>query len=137
MGIGIFLWFYLIVFNFWSGRKNHMRRKLLTWNSDFAFHGGNHIDICRMPMWVRKTAFFFPTFFQKQASKSHLAQGNLSKTMLWNEKQSNLEKEMYENISLYSKYFSPGEGSNVCILLLLKINQKVFYFIFLDQKSSI
>ena len=34
--------------------------------------------------------------------------------MLVHEKQSNLEKEMYGNISLYSQYFSPGAGSNVC-----------------------
>ena len=34
-------------------------------------------------------------FFQKQASKDHLTQGNILKTTLLNEKQSNLEKEMY------------------------------------------
>ena len=39
-------------------------------------------------------------FFQKQASKDYLTQGNLLKTTLLNEKQSNLEKEMYGNISL-------------------------------------
>ena len=44
-------------------------------------------------------------FFQKQASKDHLTQGDLLKTALLNEKQSNLEKEMHGNISLYSQYF--------------------------------
>ena len=53
-------------------------------------------------------------------------------------KQSNLEKEIYKNISLYSQYFSRGTGSNLHkTLLLLNTNEKVFYFIFLDQKSSI
>ena len=54
-------------------------------------------------------------FFQKRASKDHLTQGDLLKTALLNEKQSNLEKEMHGNISLYSQYFSPGAGSNVHI----------------------
>ena len=27
------------------------------WCSDFAFHVGNHVGICRMPMWVRKTDY--------------------------------------------------------------------------------
>ena len=35
-----------------------------------------------------------------------LTQGNLLKTTLLNEKQNNLEKEMYGNISLDSEYFS-------------------------------
>ena len=52
-------------------------------------------------------------FFQKQVSKDHLTQGSFLKTMLLNERQSNLEKETYGNISLYSKYFSPWAGSNV------------------------
>ena len=43
---------------------------------------------------------FLCYFFQKQAPKDHLTQGNL-KTTLLNEKQSNFEKEMYE-ISLYT-----------------------------------
>ena len=38
--------------------------------------------------------FFFATFFHKQASKDDLTLGNLLKTMLLNEKQSNFEKEM-------------------------------------------
>ena len=53
LGIGI-----LIVLNFWSGRKNHARKKVSTWYSDFAFHVGNHVGICRMATWVRKTVFF-------------------------------------------------------------------------------
>ena len=32
--------------------------------------------------------------------KDHLTQGNLQKTMLSNEKQSNLEKKIHRNISL-------------------------------------
>ena len=54
-----------------------------------------------------------------------------------NGKQSNLEKEMSGNISLYSWCFSPGEGSNVheTYLYFLKLTKR--YFIFLDQKSSI
>ena len=51
----------------------------------------------------------------------HLAQGNLLKTTLLNEKQSNLEKEMYGNMSLCSKYFLPGPGSNV--------HKTYFYFL--------
>ena len=51
--------------------------------------------------------------------------------MLLNEKQSNLEKEMYGNICLYSQSFSPEAGSNVH-----KTNRKVFYFIFLDQTAQ-
>ena len=47
--------FILIVWNVWSGRKIHVSKKLLTWYNDFAFHVGNHIGICRMLMWVRKT----------------------------------------------------------------------------------
>ena len=57
--------------------------------------------------------FFFATFFQKEASKDHLTQINFLKAMLLNEKQSNLQKEMHGNISLYCQYFSPGTGSNV------------------------
>ena len=49
--------------------------------------------------------FFVATFFQKQASRDHLTQGNLLKTTSLNEKQSNLGKEMYGNISLNSQYF--------------------------------
>ena len=45
-------------------------------------------------------------FFQKQASKDHLTQGNLLKAILLNGKQSNLEKEMHESISLYYHYFT-------------------------------
>ena len=53
--------------------------------------------------------FFFATFFQKQTSKDHLTQGNLLKTMLFNEKQSNLEKEMYGNVSLSANIFHLGQ----------------------------
>ena len=64
-------------------------------------------------------------FFQNQASKHHLTQGSILKTTLLNEKQSNLEKEMYWNISLYSQHFLPGAGSNV---------HKHFYFLKLTKK---
>ena len=87
--------------------------------------------------FLRFVNIFLSYFFRKQASKDHLIQGNLLKTILLNEK-SNLEKDMYETISLYSQHFSCGAGSNVLkTLLLLKTNEKVFYFIFLNQKSSI
>ena len=56
---------------------------------------------------------FLCYFFWKQGSEDHLTQGNLLKTMLLNEKQSNFEKEMYGDISLHSQYYSPGAGSNV------------------------
>ena len=56
------------------------------------------------------------------------------KTILLNEKQSNFEKEMYGNISLYFQYFLPGAGSNVHVYFL-KLTKK--YFIFLDQKSLV
>ena len=85
---------------------------------------------------------FLCYFFQKQAWKYHLTQGSVFKTAFLNEKQSNLRKEKYGNISLYSQYFSPGAGkcSQKCsqcsqnILLFFKTNKKVFCFIFLDQK---
>ena len=70
---------------------------------------------------------FFDNFFQKQASKDHLTQENLLKTALLNEKQSNLEKEIYGNISFYCQYFSPGTGSNV----------HRTYFYFLKLRKSI
>ena len=88
--------------------------------------------------FTRLAKDFLCYFFQKQPSKDHLTQGNLLKTMLLNEKQSNLEKEMHENISLYSQYFSPEAGGNPqkTYFHFLKLTKKVFYFIFLDQKSS-
>ena len=73
--------------------------------------------------------FFFATFFQKEVSKDHSTQGKLLKTTLLNEKQNNLGKKMYGNISLYSKYFSPGAGSNVhkTYFYFLKLMKKYFY----------
>ena len=78
--------------------------------------------------WVLRTFFFATFFFQKQASKDHLSEGNLLKTTLLNEKQSNLEKKMYGNTSLYSQYFSPGVGINVHItyFYFLKLTKKFF-----------
>ena len=73
--------------------------------------------------------FFFSFFFQKQSSKDRLSQENLLKRTLLNKKQSNLEKEMYENIYLYSPYFSPGAGSNV--------HKTYFYFLKLTKKYFI
>ena len=49
--------------------------------------------------------------------------------MLLNEKQSNLEKEMYGNISLYSQSFSPEAGSNV--------HKTYFYFLKLTERYFI
>ena len=72
---------------------------------------------------------FLCYFFHKQASKDRLTQGNFLKTMLLDEKQSNLKKEMYRNISLYSQYFSPGPGSNV--------HKTYFYFLKLTKKYFI
>ena len=43
---------------------------------------------------------------------------------------------MYGNISLNFQYFSPVAESNVQkTLLLLKTDETVFYFIFLDKKT--
>ena len=69
----------------------------------------------------------FATYFQNQASKNHSTQGNVLQTTLFNEKQSNLEKEMYGNIFLYCQYFSPGTGSYV----------HKTYFYFLKKRKSI
>ena len=77
----------------------------------------------------RFTNNFLCYIFQKQASKDHLNPGNLLNTTLLNEKQSNLEKEMYGNISLCSQYFSPGAGSNV--------HKTYFYFLKLTKKYFI
>ena len=73
--------------------------------------------------------FFFATFFQKKVSKDHSTQGKLLKTTLLNEKQNNLGKKMYGNISLYSKYFSPEAGSDVhkTYFYFLKLMKKYFY----------
>ena len=68
-------------------------------------------------------------FFQKLASKDLLTQGNLLKTTLLNEKQSNFQKEIYGNISLYSQHFSPGAESNV--------HKTYFYFLKLTKKHFI
>ena len=68
--------------------------------------------------------------FQKQTSKDHLNQGDLLKTTSLNlEKQTNLAKEMYGNISLYPQYFSPRAGSNV--------HKTYFYFLELTKKYFI
>ena len=50
--------------------------------------------------------------------------------MLLNEKQSNLEMEMYGNMSLYSQYFSPGAESNIhkTYFYFLKLMKKYFIF---------
>ena len=73
---------------------------------------------------------FLCYFYQKQALKDHLTQGNLLKTVLLNEKQSNLEMEMYGNMSLYSQYFSPGAESNIhkTYFYFLKLMKKYFIF---------
>ena len=80
--------------------------------------------------------FFFATFFQKQTSKDHLTLGNLLKTTLFNEKQSNLEKEMYANVSLYCQYFSPGTGSNVhkTYFYFLKLLKSILFCLIRSKK---
>ena len=72
---------------------------------------------------------FLCYFFQKQASKDHLNQGDLLKTTLLNEKQTNLEKEMHGNISLYLQYFSIGAGNTV--------HKTCFYFLKLTKNCFI
>ena len=76
--------------------------------------------------------------FQKQTSKDHLAQRNLFKITLLNEKQSNLEEEIWKYL-LILPIFSPGVGSNVqkIYFYFLKLTKKIFYCIFLDQKRPI
>ena len=82
---------------------------------------------------------FFATFFQKKASKDHLTQGNLLKTTLLNEKQNNLEKEMYGNISLCSQYFSPGAESNghKTYFYFVKLTKKYFIYLLRSKKLNI
>ena len=79
--------------------------------------------------FTRFVNIFLCCFFWKQASKDHLTQGNLFKTTLLHEKQSNLENEIYGDISLYSQYFLTGGGSNVHKTYFPKTNEKVFYFL--------
>ena len=79
--------------------------------------------------FLRFVNIFLFFFFQKQSSKDRLSQENLLKRTLLNKKQSNLEKEMYENIYLYSPYFSPVAGSNV--------HKTYFYFLKLTKKYFI
>ena len=67
-------------------------------------------------MWyaliIRLFLRFVKNFLCFKRSLKASKEGKLLKTLL-NEKQSNFEKEMDGNISLYSQYFSPGAGSNV------------------------
>ena len=53
--------------------------------------------------FLRFVKNFLCCFFQKQATKDHSTQGILLKTTLLNEKQSNLDKEMYGNIFFITK----------------------------------
>ena len=77
--------------------------------------------------------------FSEAGFKDHSTQGNLLKRTLLNEKQSSLEKEMYENISLYSQYFSPGAESNVhkTYFYFLKLAKILFHLIDYLNKISI
>ena len=73
--------------------------------------------------------FFFAAFFQKQASKDHLIQGNLLKTMLLNEKNKAILKRKYMKISLYT--------SNIFHLAQEVINvHKLTYFGFLKLRKK-
>ena len=58
--------------------------------------------------------FFVVAFFPKAGFRRSLNTRKpfKSNVIKW-EKQSSLEKEICENISLYSQYFSHGAGSNV------------------------
>ena len=78
------------------------------WSCYLKFWFNRSLNHC-----IRFLHNYFDNLFQKEASKDHLTQGNLLKTTLFNKKQSNLKKEMYENISLYCQYFPPGTGSYV------------------------
>ena len=82
---------------------------------------------------------FICNIFQKQSSKDHLTQGNLLKTTLLNEKQNNLEKEMYGNISLCSQYFSPGAESNghKTYFYFVKLTKKYFIYLLRSKKLNI
>ena len=83
--------------------------------------------------FLRFVQNFLCYIFHSQTSKDYLTQGNLLKALLLNEKQGNLEKEMYRNIYLYSQYFSPEAGSNVYkpYFYLIKLTEKVFYAFYL------
>ena len=82
--------------------------------------------VCADYFW-RYVKNFFCYFFQKQASKDHLKQGNLLKTTLLNEKQSNLERKCTE-VYLYSatNFHLEHEVISQNILLLFKTNEKVY-----------
>ena len=67
---------------------------------------GDYLIIFRDLLTVFFFFFFFANFFIKSTFKDHLMQGNLLKATSLNEKQINLEKEKYGNMSLYSQYFS-------------------------------
>ena len=60
LGIGIFLRFYFDSFELLKWQKKSRRKKVPIWYSDFAFHVGNHVSICRMPTLVRKTEISRP-----------------------------------------------------------------------------
>ena len=53
---GFFSGFVMIVLSFWSGRKNHVGKKVPMWFNHFTFLIGNHVSICQILSWVRKTA---------------------------------------------------------------------------------
>ena len=75
--------------------------------------------------------------FLKSTLKDHLTQGNLLKITL-NEKQSNLEKKKYGNMSLYSQYFSPGAGSNVhkTYFYFVKLTKKYLFYLLKSKKAQ-
>ena len=82
---------------------------------------------------------FLCYFFQKQAWKDHSTQENILQATLLNEKQSSLEKEMYENISLYSQYFSHGAGNNVhkTYFYYLKLTKNILFYLLRSKKLNI
>ena len=42
-------------YQFLSDRINHVGKNILMWYNDFAFHISNHVSICQILTWVRKT----------------------------------------------------------------------------------
>ena len=95
------------------------------WSCYLKFWFNRSLNHC-----IRFLHNYFDNLFQKEASKDHLTQGNLLKTTLFNKKQSNLKKEMYENISLYCQYFPPGTE-----VMFTKHTRNYEQDFLLDQKS--
>ena len=79
---------------------------------------------------------FLCYFFQKQASTDHLTQGNLLKTTLLNEKQSNLEKEMYGYLFILTIFFTWGNILTLIQSLVSTISYFLSFFLPLRKIPS-